>query len=160
MLRLRCCVQAFSSCGERGLLFRCIVCGASHCGGFSRCRAWTLEHTDFNSYGVWAWFLYSMWDLPRPGIEPMSPTLAGGCFTTGLPGKFLPSHLTVAATKTREVKELAHSHTANQRPDRGAAAQAFVSLCRARGDSLLCQHSLGDEPLQCLWNHVTHIPRL
>ena len=23
-----------------------------------------------------------MWDLPRPGIEPVSPALAGGIFTT------------------------------------------------------------------------------
>ena len=29
-----------------------------------------------------------MWDLPRSGLEPMSPVLAGGFFTTGPPGKF------------------------------------------------------------------------
>jgi len=28
-----------------------------------------------------------MWDLPRPGMEPMSPALAGGFFTTEPPGK-------------------------------------------------------------------------
>ena len=28
-----------------------------------------------------------MWDLPGPGIEPMSPTLFGGLFTTEPPGK-------------------------------------------------------------------------
>ena len=28
-----------------------------------------------------------MWDLPAPGIEPLSPALAGGFFTTGPPGK-------------------------------------------------------------------------
>ena len=27
-----------------------------------------------------------MWDLPGPGIELMSPPLAGGFFTTELPG--------------------------------------------------------------------------
>ena len=32
---------AFSSCGERGLLFRCGV-QASHCSGFSCCGAWGL----------------------------------------------------------------------------------------------------------------------
>ena len=39
-LGLRCCAQAFSSCGERGLL----RCGAwaSHCGGLSCCRAQAL----------------------------------------------------------------------------------------------------------------------
>ena len=30
-----------------------------------------------------------MWDLPRPGLEPVSPALAGGFLTTGLPGKSL-----------------------------------------------------------------------
>ena len=28
-----------------------------------------------------------MWDLPGPGLEPMSPTLAGGFLTTAPPGK-------------------------------------------------------------------------
>ena len=28
-----------------------------------------------------------MWDLPGPGLEPRSPALAGGFFTTELPGK-------------------------------------------------------------------------
>ena len=27
-----------------------------------------------------------MWDLPGPGIKPMSPALAGGFFTTEPPG--------------------------------------------------------------------------
>ena len=28
-----------------------------------------------------------MWDLPRPGLEPVSPALAGGLSTTAPPGK-------------------------------------------------------------------------
>ena len=28
-----------------------------------------------------------MWDLPGPGIEPVSPALAGGFLTTAPPGK-------------------------------------------------------------------------
>ena len=31
-----------------------------------------------------------MWDLPRPGLEPVSPALAGGFLTTAPPGK--PDH--------------------------------------------------------------------
>ena len=30
-----------------------------------------------------------MWDLPGPGIEPVSPALEGRFVTTGQPGKFL-----------------------------------------------------------------------
>ena len=28
-----------------------------------------------------------MWDLPRPGLEPVSPALAGGFLNTAPPGK-------------------------------------------------------------------------
>ena len=45
-----------------------------------------LEHR-LNSRGPQAYSLHSMWNLPRPGIEPASPTLAGGFFTTETPGK-------------------------------------------------------------------------
>ena len=31
-----------------------------------------------------------MWDLPGPGIEPVSPALAGGFLTTVPPGKSQP----------------------------------------------------------------------
>ena len=37
-LGLCCCVRVFSSCGEQGLLSSCGA-PASHCGGFSSCRA-------------------------------------------------------------------------------------------------------------------------
>ena len=30
---------------------------------------------------------HGTWDLPGPGIEPVSPALAGGFLTPGLPGK-------------------------------------------------------------------------
>ena len=53
---------------------------APHCSGFS-CR------------GPWAWLLPSMWNLPRPGIEPVSSALAGGFLATGPPGKYLPWYL-------------------------------------------------------------------
>ena len=41
VLGLRCCVQAFSSCSEQGLLCSCSA-WASHCGGFCCCRAEAL----------------------------------------------------------------------------------------------------------------------
>ena len=46
------------------------VCGLSSCGP----RA--LEHR-LSICGPWAYLLCGMWDLPRPGIEPVSPELAG-----------------------------------------------------------------------------------
>ena len=40
-----------------------------------------------SSRSTQALLLLSMWDLPRLRTEPMSPALAGGFFTTELPGK-------------------------------------------------------------------------
>ena len=40
-----------------------------------------------SSCGTWAHLLHHMWDLPRPGIEPVSLALAGRFFTTEPPGK-------------------------------------------------------------------------
>ena len=36
---------------------------------------------------TWAQFLWGVWDLPGPGIKPMSPESAGGVFDTEPPGK-------------------------------------------------------------------------
>ena len=47
-LGLHCSTRAFSSCSEQGLLSSCGV-RASHCGGFSCCRAQALGHICFSS---------------------------------------------------------------------------------------------------------------
>ena len=72
---------------------------ASHCGGVSGCGTRALELAGFRSCGSWALehrlsscstqaqLLRGIWDLPGPGIKPLSPALAGGFFTTELPGK-------------------------------------------------------------------------
>ena len=73
-----CCLQAFSSCSEQGLLSGC---GAqtSHCSGFYCCGAPAPEPR-LGGCGTQAELLCGMWDLPRPGIEPVSPTLTGRFF--------------------------------------------------------------------------------
>ena len=88
-----------------GATLHCSV-RASHCGGFSCCRAWAsgaqasvvvacglsrcgswvVEHR-LSSCGAWAQLLRGMWDLPGPRLEPMSPALAGRFLTTAPPGK-------------------------------------------------------------------------
>ena len=52
---------------------------ASHCRGLSCCR--------LSNCGSRAQSLRGMWDLPRPGLEPVSPALAGRFSTTVPPGK-------------------------------------------------------------------------
>ena len=73
-----------------------LPCGVwvSHCGGFSCCGAWApgtwasvvVAH-GLSSCGVQAQLLRGMWDLPGPGLKPVSPALAGGFLTTVPPGK-------------------------------------------------------------------------
>ena len=87
----------FSSCGKWGLLSSW---GAwlSHCGGLSS-GEWVPEGTGFgihssqalehrfSSCGTQAQLPGCMWGLPGPGVEPRSPALTGGLFTTEPPGK-------------------------------------------------------------------------
>ena len=54
--------------------------------GFSSCGSQALERR-LSSCGAWAQLLRGMWDLPGPGLEPVSPALAGGFLTTAPPGK-------------------------------------------------------------------------
>ena len=58
----------------------------SRCTGFSSCGPQAPEHR-LSSCGARAWLLHGMWDLPRPGLEPVSPVLAGRFSTTAPPGK-------------------------------------------------------------------------
>ena len=108
-LGLRCCTQAYSSCDEWVLLFVAVRgLQGSHCGGFSCCGTqalgswasvvaacglssfgtWALERR-LSSCGAQALLLCGMWDLPGPGLKPMSPALAGGilhhCTTREVP---------------------------------------------------------------------------
>ena len=50
---LHCCVRAFSTGGEQGLLSSCNA-WASHCGGFSCSGARALRYTSFSRYSMWA----------------------------------------------------------------------------------------------------------
>ena len=63
-------------------------CGARALGraGFSSCCSRAPEHR-LNSSGSQASLLCGRWDLPGPGIELVSPALAGELFTTEPPGK-------------------------------------------------------------------------
>ena len=85
MLGLRFCARAFSSCGERGPLFIAVH------GPLTIAASLVAEHRlqtrRLSSCGSRAQLLCGMWDLPRPGLEPLSPALAGRFSTTAPPGK-------------------------------------------------------------------------
>ena len=107
-LGLRCCARAVSCYGTWGPLFaevngpltavaspcraRAIGAQASAVAAheLTSCGSWTLG-CRLSSCGAWAQLLRRMWDLPGPGIDPMSPALAGGSLTTAPTGK--PDHM-------------------------------------------------------------------
>ena len=82
-LRLR--VRAFSSRGKRGPLFIAVR------GPLTIAAPSAAEHRlqtrRLSNCGSQAQALRGMWDPPRPGLEPVSPALAGRFSTTAPPGK-------------------------------------------------------------------------
>ena len=103
-LGLRCCAW-LSVAAVSGATLHCCA-QASHCGGFSCCRAQALGarasvvvahrlsicgsqalERRLSSCGTRAQLLGGMWNLPGPGLEPVSPALAGGFLTNAPPGK-------------------------------------------------------------------------
>ena len=85
MLGLRFCARAFSSCGEWGPLF--IAVHGPLTIAASPVAEHRLQTRRLSSCGTRALSLRGMWDLPRPGLEPVSPALAGRFSTTAPPGK-------------------------------------------------------------------------
>ena len=88
VLGLRFCARAFSTCGKWGPLFIAVR------GPLTMAASLVAEHglqtRRLNSCGSRAQLLRSTWDLPRPGLKPMSPALAGRFSTTVPPGKPSP----------------------------------------------------------------------
>ena len=85
VLALRFCARAFSSCGKRGPLFITVR------GPFTIAAPPVVGHRlqtrRLSNCGSRAQLLRGMWDPPRPGLEPVSPALAGRLSTTAPPGK-------------------------------------------------------------------------
>ena len=85
VLCLQFCARAFSSCGKRGPLF--IVVRGPFTVAASLVAGHRLQTRRLSSCGSQAQLLRGMWDLPGPGLEPVSPALAGRFLTTAPPGK-------------------------------------------------------------------------
>ena len=113
VLGLRFCVRAFSSCGERGPRFIAV------CGPLTIAASLVVEHRlqmrRLSSCGSWAQLLRSMWDPPRPGLEPVSPALAGGFSTTAPPGK-LPMGLVLPTFNFGRLLTRPWAHSGSSHP--------------------------------------------
>ena len=85
VLGLRFCARAFSSCGKQGPLFITVR------GPLTIAASLVAEHRlqtrRLSSCVSRAQLLHGTWDLPRPGLEPVSPALAGRFSTTAPPEK-------------------------------------------------------------------------
>ena len=79
------CARAFSSCGKRGPLF--IAMHRPLTIAASLVAEHRLQTRRLSNCGSRAQLLRGMWDLPRPGLEPVSPALACRFSTTAPPGK-------------------------------------------------------------------------
>ena len=85
VLGLRFCARAFSSCGKRGPLF--ITMRGPLTIAASLVAEHRLQMRRLSNCGSWAQLLHGMWDRPRPGLEPVSPALAGRFSTTAQIGR-------------------------------------------------------------------------
>ena len=81
----RFCARAFPSCGKRGPLF--IAVRGPLTVAASPAAKHRLQMRRLSSCGSRAQLLRGTWDPPRPGLEPVSPALAGRLPTTAPPGK-------------------------------------------------------------------------
>ena len=81
----RFCARALSSCGKWGPLFIAVR------GPLTIAASLVAEHRlqtrRLSNCGSRAQLLRGMWDLPRPGLEPVSPALTVRLSTTAPPGK-------------------------------------------------------------------------
>ena len=85
VLGLRFCARASSSCSKWGPLF--IAVRGPLIIAASLVAEHKLQTRRLSNCGSRAWLLRGMWDPPRPGLEPVSPALAGRFLTTAPSGK-------------------------------------------------------------------------
>ena len=95
----RFCVRAFSSCGKWGPLFIAVR------GPLTIAAPPAAEHRlqmrRLSNCGSRVQPLRGMWDLPRPGLEPVFPALAGRFPTTAPPGKPFSAFISLVCRSTR-----------------------------------------------------------
>ena len=105
MLGLRCCVKGFPEVWQAGVAFRggawpshpAAARGRRASGGcagsVAAARGGGAPESALSNRGTRPWLLRGTLDLPGPGINPVSPALAGRFLTTTQPGKPLFSFL-------------------------------------------------------------------
>ena len=80
-----------------------------------------------------------MWDLPRPGLEPVSPALAGRFLTTAPPGKSLISFLTVLNVMPLQEPQGTQLAQQQQNGPCSFEVKQFLECAQNQGDLKLCE---------------------
>ena len=108
VLGLRFCARSFSSCGKWGPLLIAVR------GPLTVAASLVAEHRlqtrRLSSCGSRAQLLRGTWDLPRPGLEPVSPASAGRLSTTAPPGKPQNSFFKSKVQKRKYKSNIFQSH--------------------------------------------------
>ena len=145
VLGLRFYASAFSSCSKWGPLFIAVR------GPLTVAASLVAEHRlqtrRLSSCGSRAQLPRGMWDPPRPGLEPMSPALAGRFSTTAPPGKpclgFLKGlghHLKVLWSKGPDMSE------------QPALAQPYLLFIQSQGSCMhMCKQHMKSKGGLCYW---------
>ena len=111
---LRFCARAFSSCGKRGPPFIAVR------GPLTIAASLVAEHRlqtrSLSSCGSRAQLLRGVWDPPRPGLEPVSPALAGRLSTTAPPGKPMMVYLNVNTSVINIKSKWIYTYTTSSLP--------------------------------------------
>ena len=133
VLGLRFCARAFSSCGKWGPLFITVH------GPLTIMVSLVVEHRlqtrRLSNCGSRAQLLRGMWDLPRPGLEPVSPALAGGLSTTAPPGK---PGLAYSCSTWRSSPLLDTLNLIALRTSFSTVSTIILSICNTIGDFITC----------------------
>ena len=94
-----CCARAFSSCAKWGNSLEACRLLTAVASPVAEHELWGVGISSRGSQALssgfksraWAWLPPGMQNLPRLGVEPRSPAMAGRFLTTGPPGMFQPA---------------------------------------------------------------------
>ena len=95
-----------------------------------------LQTRRLSSCGSRAQLLRGMWDLPRPGLEPVSPALAGRFSTTAPPGKPYDYNFIIKDTNQNQPNEEIH----RVKPGRVLNTELLCPLSVELGHVTLLKH--------------------
>ena len=154
VLGLRFCARAFSSCGERGPLFIAVR------RPLTMVASLVVEHRlqmrRLSSCGSRAQLLRGMWDLPRPGLEPVSLHWQADSQPLrhqGSPCCYSYSLQSLSLTATRRIFKRIHIRSCHY-PAKNLPIASFWIWNKIWIPHMACQASVGLCLFLSIWHHL------